>query len=158
MEPFTILIEPAVLDDAPVILDLQRLAYQSEAALYNDYTIPPLTQLLEDMKDDFCRQIILKAMLDGRIVGSVRGYIADGTCHIGRLIVHPAFQNKGIGTRLMHAIEQCFTQGRRYELFTGDSSERNLYLYQKLGYQLIRREKATEKVTHVFLEKWKEGL
>ncbi len=158
MEPYTILIEPAVLSDAPAILDLQKLAYQSEAALYDDYTIPPLMQRLEGIKDDFLRQTILKAAMDGRIIGSVRGHMAEGTCYIGRLIVDPAFQNRGVGTRLMHAIEQCFPQASRYELFTGERSKRNLYLYRKLGYRLIRKGRGTEKVTHVFLEKLREGL
>jgi hypothetical protein len=35
-------ISPAAVDDAEAILALQRLAYQSEAAIYDDFTIPPL--------------------------------------------------------------------------------------------------------------------
>jgi hypothetical protein len=30
--------------DYEEILDLQKLAYQSEAIIFNDFTIPPLTQ------------------------------------------------------------------------------------------------------------------
>jgi hypothetical protein len=41
---------PAVLDDAPAILELQRNAYRSEAVLYNDWSIPPLTQTLAQRK------------------------------------------------------------------------------------------------------------
>ena len=33
--------------DAAEILELQRIAYQSEAEIYNDYSIQPLTQSLE---------------------------------------------------------------------------------------------------------------
>jgi hypothetical protein len=36
--------ETATLDDAKQILELQKLTYQSEAAIYNDYTIAPLKQ------------------------------------------------------------------------------------------------------------------
>ena len=79
--------------------------------------------------------------------------MADGTCCIGRLIVDPVFQNLGVGARLMQAIEQHFDNAERYELFTGDKSERNLYLYQKLGYRVIRTEVMSAKVTQVFLEK-----
>ncbi len=45
-------IEEAGEEDAADILDLQRLAYQSEARLYDDYLIPPLTQTLDEMKGD----------------------------------------------------------------------------------------------------------
>ena len=147
------LIELADISDAQEILDLQKLAYQSEAALYHDYTIPPLTQSLEQMQEDLRKQVVFKATLDGKIIGSVRGYLRDGTCYIGRLIVHPEFQNRGIGTSLMKTIEQHFAQAQRYELFTGDRSERNLHLYHKLGYRVFRQEKLTDRTTIVFLEK-----
>jgi GNAT superfamily N-acetyltransferase len=148
-----VLIEVADTDDALQILDLQRLAFQSEAALWDDYTIPPLTQTLSKLKADFRRQVFLKATVEGNIVGSVRGHIQRGTCFVGRLIVHPDYQNRGIGTQLMHEIERHFAQARRYEIFTGQKSERNIYLYQKLGYHIFRTQRLTDKVTLVYMEK-----
>lgn len=147
------LIETATPDDAAEILALQKLAYQSEAALYDDDAIPPLVQTLDQMEADIRQQIVLKAVRDGRIVGSVRGYLREGTCHIGRLIVHPEHQNQGIGTRLMSAIERHFDTAQHYELFTGDRSQRNLYLYRKLGYRMCRTAHLTGNVTVVYLEK-----
>ncbi len=146
-------IEVAGVGDAGEILDLQKLAYQSEAAIYGDFAIPPLVQSLEDMEADFRKEVFLKATVDGRIVGSVRGHMQEGTCHIGRLIVRPEFQNRGVGTSLMRAIEVHFTDARRYELFTGDRSERNLHLYRKLGYRAFRTTALTDLVTIVHLEK-----
>lgn len=145
--------EQANLGDAEEILALQKLAYQSEAALYNDYAIPPLTQSLDEMRADFQKQVVFKACLDGQITGSVRGYVKNNTGYIGRLIVHPAFQGRGIGTRLMKEIEGYFGQVNRYEIFTGDRSERNVSLYQKLGYRIFRTERLTDKVTLVYMEK-----
>lgn len=147
------IVDLAHLDDAQDILDLQKLAYQSEAALYDDYSIPPLTQSLEQMQADMRQQIVFKALLDGRIVGSVRGCMQDGTCHVGRLIVHPDLQNRGIGQILLSRIEKYFALAHRFELFTGDRSERSLYLYTKCGYRVFRTERLTEKTTIVFLEK-----
>lgn len=40
----------AVSEDAAAILALQKLAYQSEARLYDDYSLPPLTQTLPEMQ------------------------------------------------------------------------------------------------------------
>ena len=146
-------IEQANVEDAQEILDLQKLAYQSEAAIYNDYTIPPLTQTLEGIEADFGKQVFLKATIEGRIIGSVRGTMNEETCFIGRLIVHPDFQNRGIGTRLLNEIEQTFSQAKRFELFTGNKSERNLYLYQKQGYRPFKTKVITEDLQLVFLEK-----
>jgi GNAT superfamily N-acetyltransferase len=146
-------IEPASVEDAAEILDLQKLAYQSEAALHDEYRIPPLTQTLADMQAEFGRQVVLKASAGGRIVGSVRGHVQDGTGYVGRLIVHPDVQNQGLGTRLMAEIEAVLTRAHRFELFTGHKSERNLYLYRKLGYRPFKEEKVGERLTLVYLEK-----
>ena len=150
-------IERAIISDAEEILSLQKLAYRSEAEIYNDFNIPPLVQTLESIEKDFENQYFLKAVMDGKIIGSVRAYTKEGTCYIGRLIVHPDFQNRGIGTDLMNEIERIFNTCRRFELFTGDKSERNLHLYQKLGYKIFKKVKITDQTMIVYLEKKIEG-
>jgi ribosomal protein S18 acetylase RimI-like enzyme len=150
-------IERAMISDAEEILVLQKLAYRSEAEIYNDFNIPPLVQTLESIEKDFENQYFLKAVMDGKIIGSVRAYTKEGTCYIGRLIVHPDFQNRGIGTDLMNEIERIFNTCRRFELFTGDKSERNLYFYQKLGYKIFKKAKITDQTMIVYLEKKIEG-
>ena len=141
------------VSDAEEILSLQKLAYRSEAEIYNDFNIPPLLQTLEEIKKDFENQFFLKAIGEGKIIGSVRAFEKEGTCFVGRLIVHPDFQNRGIGTKLMNEIEKMFHTSERVELFTGDKSERNLYLYQKLGYKIFKTARMTDRTTIVFLEK-----
>lgn len=147
------IIKQAKVEDAEEILNLQKLAYQSEAEIYNDYTIPPLTQSIGDIEAEFESQIFLKALVDKQLIGSVRAYMRHGTCFVGRLIVHPDFQNQGIGTSLMHEIERCFGHAKRFELFTGHLSKRNMYLYQKLGYREFDREIINKNLELVYLEK-----
>jgi hypothetical protein len=53
----------------------------------------------------------------------------------------------------MREIENAFAAVERYELFTGHKSERNLYLYHKLGYRAFREQQITDAVSLVFLEK-----
>jgi ribosomal protein S18 acetylase RimI-like enzyme len=147
------IIEKATVSDAEELLTLQKLAYRSEAEIYNDFSLPPLVQTLEGMEEDFKNQLFLKAVMDGRTIGAVRAYAKEGTCYIGRLVVHPDFQNRGIGTRLMDEIEKTFCGCKRFELFTGDKSERNLRLYQKLGYRIFKAAKITDRTNIAFLEK-----
>ncbi|MGD8473817.1 MAG: GNAT family N-acetyltransferase [Anaerolineae bacterium] len=147
------LIQPAQPQDAAEILALQKLAYQSEAAIYGDHSIPPLTQTLDQMRADLERQTCLKATVDGCIVGSVRARLKESTCFVNRLIVHPDHQNRGIGTRLMAEIQRAFAGVARFELFTGHRSERNLCLYRKLGYRPCKQERVSEALILVFLEK-----
>ena len=146
-------ISRAGLDDAGEILDLQKLAYQSEAALYDDWSIPPLTRTLDQIREQFDSTVFLKATCQGRIIGSVRASTEGDTCLIGRLIVHPDHQRKGVGTRLMERIESHFSAASRFELFTGDRSENNIRFYRKRGYQEIGTKKLTDKVIIVVMEK-----
>ena len=44
-------IERAVTDDAADILALQKLAYLSEASIYVDWHLPPITQTLDSLRD-----------------------------------------------------------------------------------------------------------
>jgi ribosomal protein S18 acetylase RimI-like enzyme/DNA gyrase inhibitor GyrI len=143
----------AECSDAPAILELQKLAYRSEAQLYEDWNLPPLTQTLDSLRAEFSTSRVLKAVEGGRIVGAVRAREADGTCHIGRLIVTPELQGRGIGTRLLRAIEARFPGARRFELFTGSRSAANLRLYERLGFRRCREQTLSPAVTLVFMEK-----
>jgi ribosomal protein S18 acetylase RimI-like enzyme len=95
----------------------------------------------------------LKAVEADRIIGSVRALAAGDRWEIGRLIVHPEYQNRGLGSRLMEAVEQARPEGTHCELFTGHRSIRNLYLYRKLGYRESRREPVSSELTMVFMRK-----
>ncbi|MFF9865751.1 MULTISPECIES: GNAT family N-acetyltransferase [unclassified Streptomyces] len=143
--------------DAEHILKLQYLCYQSEAELYGDYSIEPLTQSLDDLKAEIARGHALVARLGGEVVASVRGEIDDtGTARIAKLIVHPRMRRHGLGGRLLDAIEQHFAAdpaAKRYQLFTGHRSEGNLRLYRKRGYEAVATREVGPRLTLVTLEK-----
>ena len=144
--------------DAESILALQKLAYRSEAELYNDWSIPPLTQTMESILGEFTSMIILKATLNNRLVGSVRARLNNDTCAIGRLVVHPEHQGQGIGTNLLRSIEEQCHDVSKYELFTGTKSEANIRLYQRHGYTIARTQQLTPTISVVILEKQNEPL
>ncbi len=150
-------IKKASIDDVEEILHLQKQSDLSEAELYNDYSIKPLTQTLDDIKQDFLKQIFLKAVIDDNttIVGSVKAYQQNDTVFIGRLAVDPKYQNKDIGAKLMISIEEIVESAKRFELFTGHKSIKNIYLYQKLGYREFKRIPINDSLTMVYLEKFK---
>ncbi len=147
------MIEKAEKDNLEEILELQYLAYQSEAKLFGNMDIPPLKQTIEEVYDEFQKGVILKAVDDrGVIIGSVRAYQGGGTVYIGKLMVHPKMQKKGIGTKLLLEIENEYPN-QRYELFTSTRSERNIALYQKLGYKIFDEKQVTEELRFVYMEK-----
>ena len=147
------IITTASPEDAQAILDLQRLAFAYEAELYGDDRLPPLTQTLDDLRSEFGHRLFLKAVNGGLVVGSVRAHTEGDTCHVGRLIVHPDRQGRGLGTNLMHEVESRFPEAHCFELFTGKRNVRNLRLYERLGYIAIREQVVTPRLTLVDLEK-----
>ena len=147
------MIKKAQKEDLEEILKLQYLAYQSEAKLFGNMDIPPLMQTLEEVYDEFQKGAILKAVDDGGIIiGSVRAYQDGGTVYIGKLMVHPSKQGQGIGTQLVLEMEKQYLN-QRYELFTSTRSEKNIALYQKLGYEIFDEEQVTEELRFVYMEK-----
>lgn len=163
--------------DAPEILTLQKVAYQSEAELYGDDSLPALQQTLEDLQNDFERRpareasllgaradgghgpdesdriVFIKAVVNGKIIGSIRSYAIDDTAYPSRMMVHPYFRGRGIGRRLLQEIEQAFPQCRRFETKTGHHSKRNHFQLAKLGYSQFKTEPFSPAVTWVYFQK-----
>lgn len=141
--------------DAEAILALQKVAYASEAQRYDDWTIPPMVETPESVRDDIERHVVLKAIVDGRLAGSVRGVVTDGVCEVCRFSVDPALQRRGIGSALLVAIEREFPDVDAFELFTGNRSVENLRLYERHGYRVMpeRTKVLSPDVSLIFLSK-----
>ncbi|MFD5771423.1 GNAT family N-acetyltransferase [Streptomyces sp. NPDC127049] len=144
--------------DAEQILKLQYLCYQSEAELYGDWSIEPLTQSLDAVRAELAEGYGLVARLGDEVVASVRARTdEDGTAHIAKLIVHPRMRRHGIGGRLLDAIERhpagTDAAPKRFQLFTGHRSEGNLRLYRAKGYAQVGSREVGPRLTLVTLEK-----
>ena len=149
-------IKKAEHSDLKEILQLQYLAYQSEADLFGSRDIPPLKQTIDEVVDEWSSGVILKMVDDkNTIIGSVRAQERDGTVYIGKLMVHPDHRHKGYETKLLSEIEKCFPD-KRYELFTSTRSLDNIRLYQKLGYSIFARKSVNNELEFVYMEKRKE--
>lgn len=147
-------ISAALREDLPQILELQKECYLSEAELYNQYNIPPLTQTLESLNEEFDKGwLFLKVPHDGKIIATGRGRLVDGTAHIAKLAVKKEYQNQKLGQMMLHDLETRLVNCTRYELFTGHKSDRNLYLYRKKGYVEFKRQVINDNLTLVYLEK-----
>jgi ribosomal protein S18 acetylase RimI-like enzyme len=147
-------IEAAREQDLDQILQLQKKAFHGQALIYEDFNLPPLLQTIEDLKKEFRLKAIYKVEQDGKIIASIRCYIKDHILYLEKLIVDPDFQNRGIGTKIMTEIEQRYSSAvYRYALFTGHKSEKNLHIYNKLGYKEIRQETIRDDLKLIYLEK-----
>lgn len=130
---------PACINDAREILNIQKLAFKSEAEIHQDFTISPLNQTLISIQDDFSSYQFYKALVSRRIVAAVKVKLQDDTLSIGRLVVRPEYQSRGIGKQMMHFIENLYKEVKEFELFTAEKSERNTSFYKGLGYSISER-------------------
>lgn len=148
------LIQRATEADLPEILAVQKVAFQSEAEIYGDTSLPALRQSLAEITADFGRMTFLKGVVNGKIVASIRGYADDqGTAHLQRLSVLPYFRGRGLGRRLIQALEKEFPQAKRFSAFTGHRSSVNIHIYSKLGYKTAKTEPYSANIQRVYLEK-----
>ena len=125
-------------EEAGELLTLRRAAFVSEAQIYGDPNIPPLTQTLRELRDDLAADgvITLGARAGHRLVGSIRVVIEETKATLGRLAVAPDLQGKGIGTQLLLAILPHLPENiEEIWVFTGQDSVQNLAMYAKQGYE-----------------------
>ncbi|NTW40340.1 MAG: GNAT family N-acetyltransferase [Cellulomonadaceae bacterium] len=146
-----------VVDDASAgeLLTVRRAAFVSEAQLYDDPHIPPLTQTLDELRADLADPgvITLGAWIGHRLVGSIRVGVDGPKATLGRLAVVPDLQGKGIGTDLLLAVpERLPADISEVWVFTGRDSVQNLAMYAKHGYQ-HEYDQAAGDLTYAYLRK-----
>ncbi|GIH74062.1 GNAT family N-acetyltransferase [Planobispora longispora] len=146
-------IERAGPADTGEILTVQRAAYVSEAQLYGDPFIPPLIETAEQVRKAVETATVLVARDASRVVGAVRGQMSGTTCVVGRLVVAPDLQGRGIGGALLAALHDEAASALAFDLFTGHLSEGNLRLYRRHGYRETRRERMSDHLTLVHMRR-----
>ena len=131
--------------DAGEMMTLQRAAYVSEAAMYEDFALRPLTETVDEIRAELADPsvVALGVREQGRLIGSVRvRRTGEDEAYVGRLVVAPDRQGEGIGTHLLRVAESVFPAVHKIWLFTGELSEANIRLYTKMGYEETGRTSA----------------
>lgn len=145
-------ITKANYEDLEEILDLQHLAYITEAQRFNNMNIQPLTETLDELIDEYNSGLVIKMTINNKIIGSIRAREENGTVHIGKLMVHPDYRRNGFGSLLLTELENLFPN-KRYELFTSTRSLDNIRMYERLGYTPFKIEDEDKEISFVFFEK-----
>ncbi|MBN2853253.1 MAG: GNAT family N-acetyltransferase [Clostridia bacterium] len=133
-----ITIRNAVKQDIEDILRIQKKAFAFQAKKYNDYEMPPMVETYEDVLKDIENQMVFVAVLDSKIVGSVRVIRNQDEAEIKRLAVDDDYHNNGIGHMLMDIAELQHRELKRLWLLTGSESYKSINMYKKLGYEIYK--------------------
>lgn len=81
----------------------------------------------------------IAVLLDGNVIGAALIFQEDQRAEILNLAISPAYQNQGLGQQLLSKVlDLSKTMGvSEVRIATGNSSIAQLYLYQKMGFQLM---------------------
>ncbi|SDC65454.1 tRNA (guanine37-N1)-methyltransferase [Nocardioides lianchengensis] len=130
-------IVPATRADGPELLVLQRACWVQEAIANESLDIPALHESLEQLLESFETWDWYVVRAAGRLVGAVRGRLEGDAWDIGRVMVAPDQQGRGLGRALLEHVQRVAPPAAAsYVLFTGAGSTDNLRMYKKAGFRL----------------------
>ncbi|CUR56217.1 tRNA (guanine-N(1)-)-methyltransferase [metagenome] len=133
-------VRPAVPADAGELYTLQRACWLQELQANPGVEIPALRESLDDVRRGLGEWTVMVARepSSGRLVGAVRGRLdRHGEWDIGRIMVAPDLQGRGLGRALLELVEGLAPSGvETFVLFTGAGSSDNIRMYKKAGFRL----------------------
>lgn len=131
-------IRPAVPADAAELYVLQLACWVQVQHENPGVHVAALHESLDDVRSWIGTHTVLVVRSAGRLVGAVRGIRHEDVWDIGRLMVAPDLEGRGLGRELLGRMEALAPAGATaYWLFTGAKSERNLRMYKKSGYRVM---------------------
>jgi L-amino acid N-acyltransferase YncA len=136
-----ITIRPMVAGDEKGLLDFfRRIPQEDRFFLKEDVTSPQVIQRWAESLD-YSRALPLLAIMDGKIVGdgTLHHRRAGARRHIGevRVVVDPAYRNRGVGRGLLHnLVEVARDKGLEKLMFevVADTEEAARHTAQVLGF------------------------
>ena len=146
-------IELATIQDVPKLQELQHKAFGPQCIELGWEDAPPMTESLEHAYEDFAQCTTLKVQdEEGRIIGSIRGHVTDGSLYMGRLMVLPEYRQQGIGKQLFREIQSRLPHNRAW-LCTCKQVPAPYEFYLREGFRPYKGEIVGPGLTWVYMEK-----
>lgn len=137
-------IEKASIADAELLTKIKKKTFDEEARKWLtkqediiDYNIQPSSYASIEAAKYMIRELnYYKIICNGEIVGGIVVTLSGKTHgRIDRLFIIPAFQGKGIGSKVIGLLEESFPNVLTWDLETSSRQLNNHYFYEKLGFK-----------------------
>ena len=122
-----------------ILSDWEQVQFEKIVNIYNAVGWQAYTKDIESLKKAFEKSTyVLIAMIDEHVVGIARSISDEVSIHyLQDILVHPEFQKKGIGRKLLNLMLERFENVRTHMILT-DDEEKQLKFYESLGYKNTR--------------------
>lgn len=130
--------ELAKPEDAKELYEIQKLAYKEQLERYRDYETNPAVEGIEWVLFKIKHHIYYKIICDEKIIGAVDIYQHKRSSlhyELNGLVVHPDYQNHGIGKKAIEFAENEFKDAKVWTTWTPHKMEKNHHFYEKIGYK-----------------------
>lgn len=142
-------------NDLECFFSIQESVFKEEPLLTELDYFKQITSL-NDLKACFEKYDFLKAVDDD---GSITGFICaqenNNKVSIMAVMVKKERRSKGIGRKLIFAIEHLYS-GIRCEIKTPDTILKNTAFYERIGYSICKKENNTKGEQIITFEKLRE--
>jgi len=119
---YSFIIRRAVLSDAPDVYNIIQKAFSEYAKAAGLQNIEALNETIVDIENDIESKVVFIAIIDHKIVGTVRVDITGTEAYISRFAVNTENRNAGIGKSLISLVDKYLIAENVHEVSLHTSS------------------------------------
>lgn len=139
------------LEIAESVLCIQIPSYMLEAALLDNYEIPPLKDTVASLQN--CDETFFGYFINEELCGVISTKLEDDVVDIHRLFVHPNHLRKGIAKKLLYFLQEEFHDAKKMIVSTGSKNSPATEFYQKNGFSMLKEITVEENISLTLFEK-----
>ena len=139
------------LESAERVLSVQFPSYRIEAALLDNYEIPPLKDTVASLQN--CDETFFGYFIDEELCGVISLKLEEDIVDIHRLFVHPNHLRKGIAKKLLYFLQEEFHDAKKMIVTTGSKNSPAVEFYQKNGFTMLKELTVEENLSLTLFEK-----
>ena len=103
---YSFIIRRASVEDAPAVFSILQSAFNEYALITGQNNLEALNETEEDIKNEISSKAVYIAVIDEKIVGTVRLDIHGSDAYLSRFAVDNKNRNIGIGKSLMSVVDK----------------------------------------------------
>ncbi|KOP69667.1 hypothetical protein AMS59_22340 [Lysinibacillus sp. FJAT-14745] len=133
--------------EAPILLAIQKEAFEDDLRKYEDHDTSPVNEPIERLLRKIELFIHYTVWHNNEIIGGIDVRdLKDNKYRLNRIFISKNYQNKGLGSEIMKLVEEEFPSAVEWVLDTPHLNIRNHHFYEKIGYKKSGQHQINEKL------------